>query len=438
MGNKRNTTVRVCEIVDGALSAVWGVFCFVAIGLYGEMPILPEYGTIMTIVCILLFCIGCYNLIVGIYIAVKGCTVHGVAIAKIVISTVLFVLTLLNPVPSTVIFYLLCALFDFIMLYVVPSAKGEWNKTSEPRRKETPTVSAPSSVFEPAPVETLAPVSESSVIAPAQTGIQKYIKCPICHEAFIKENEKCCDGCRLEYERLEAASVLRVVSAKGVYNGKEGYKLMDGKWQNVGIAALDQPDRYTIELDFFDSYKNVYERFYKKIILKDSENQAAFERKVNYYGSVKIDLISDPSYTPKPPAPTPLTIYSGGSAHDTTSGQEDQKERNTTVATGKSNFESWRSGMWGLGDEGMKQEYRKFLTKQGYKDTTVNAYVSAINKVAGFEQTDWEGVYRNVKALCRDYDSYGPKAALGAQGHNTVISSLKQFHVFYYKNENKI
>lgn len=82
MGNKRNTTVRVCEIVDGVLSAMWGVFCFVAIGLYGEMPILPEYGTIMTIVCILLFCMGCYNLIIGIYIAVKGCTVHGVAIAK--------------------------------------------------------------------------------------------------------------------------------------------------------------------------------------------------------------------------------------------------------------------------------------------------------------------------------------------------------------------
>lgn len=435
MGNKRNTTVRVCEIVDGVLSAMWGVFCFVAIGLYGEMPILPEYGTIMTIVCILLFCMGCYNLIIGIYIAVKGCTVHGVAIAKIVISTVLFVLTLLNPVPSTVIFYLLYALFDFIMLYVVPSAKGEWNKSSEPRGKENPTVSASTPVFESATVETRAPVSESSVIAPAQTGIQKYIKCPICHETFIKENEKCCDGCRLEYERIEAASVLRVVSAKGVYNGKEGYKLMDGKWQNVGIVALDNPDRYTVELDFFDSYKNTYERFYKKIILKDSENQSAFERKVNYYGSVKIDLIPDPSYTPKPPEHTAQTVHSDST---TTNAQKDYKEGNATVATGKSDPETWRSGMWGLGDEGMKQEYRKFLTKQGYKDTTVNAYVSAINKVKDFENTDWEGVYRNVKALCRDYDSYGPKAALGAQGHNTVISSLKQFHVFYYKNENKI
>lgn len=435
MGNKRNTAVRVCEIVDGVLSAIWGVFCFVAIGVYGGMPILPEYGTIMTIVCIILFCMGCYNLIVGIYIAVKGCTVHGVVIAKIVISIIMFALTLLNLQASTFCFYLFWALFDFIMLYAVPLSKGEWDKSSEPRGKENPTVSASTPVFESATVETRAPVSESSVIAPAQTGIQKYIKCPICHETFIKENEKCCDGCRLEYERIEAASVLRVVSAKGVYNGKEGYKLMDGKWQNVGIAALDQPDRYTVELDFFDSYKNVYERFYKKIILKDSENQAAFERKVNYYGSVKIDLISDPSYTPKPPEHTPPTICSDST---TTSGQKDYKEGNATVATGKSNFESWRSGMWGLGDEGMKQEYRRFLTKQGYKDTTVNAYVSAINKVAGFEQTDWEGVYRNVKALCRDYDSYGPKAALGAQGHNTVISSLKQFHVFYYKNENKI
>lgn len=423
MGNKRNTAVRVCEIVDGVLSAIWGVFCFVAIGVYGGMPILPEYGTIMTIVCILLFCMGCYNLIVGIYIAVKGCTVHGVVIAKIVISIIMFALTLLNLQASTFCFYLFWALFDFIMLYAVPLSKGEWDKASESSGQESSIVAAP------------APVSESSVIAPAQTGIQKYIKCPICHETFIKESEKCCDRCRLEYERLKAVSVLRVVSAKGVYNGKEGYKLMDGKWQNVGIVALDNPDRYTVELDFFDSYKNTYERFYKKIILKDSENQSAFERKVNYYGSVKIDLIPDPSYTPKPPEHTAQTVHSDST---TTNAQKDYKEGNATVATGKSDSETWRSGMWGLGDEGMKQEYRKFITKQGYKDTTVNAYVSAINKVKDFENTDWEGVYRNVKALCRDYDSYGPKAALGAQGHNTVISSLKQFHVFYYKNENKI
>lgn len=423
MGNKRNTAVRVCEIVDGVLSAIWGVFCFVAIGVYGGMPILPEYGTIMTIVCILLFCMGCYNLIVGIYIAVKGCTVHGVVIAKIVISIIMFALTLLNLQASTFCFYLFWALFDFIMLYAVPLSKGEWDKASESSGQESSVVAAP------------APISESSLAAPAQTGIQKYIKCPICHETFIKESEKCCDRCRLEYERLKAVSVLRVVSAKGVYNGKEGYKLMDGKWQNVGIVALDNPDRYTVELDFFDSYKNTYERFYKKIILKDSENQSAFERKVNYYGSVKIDLIPDPSYTPKPPEHTAQTVHSDST---TTNAQKDYKEGNATVATGKSDSETWRSGMWGLGDEGMKQEYRKFLTKQGYKDTTVNAYVSAINKVKDFENTDWEGVYRNVKALCRDYDSYGPKAALGAQGHNTVISSLKQFHVFYYKNENKI
>lgn len=423
MGNKRNTAVRVCEIVDGVLSAIWGVFCFVAIGVYGGMPILPEYGTIMTIVCILLFCMGCYNLIVGIYIAVKGCTVHGVVIAKIVISIIMFALTLLNLQASTFCFYLFWALFDFIMLYAVPLSKGEWDKASESSGQESSVVAAP------------APISESSLAAPAQTGIQKYIKCPICHETFIKESEKCCDRCRLEYERLKAVSVLRVVSAKGVYNGKEGYKLMDGKWQNVGIVALDNPDRYTVELDFFDSYKNTYERFYKKIILKDSENQSAFERKVNYYGSVKIDLIPDPSYTPKPPEHTAQTVHSDST---TTNAQKDYKEGNATVATGKSDSETWRSGMWGLGDEGMKQEYRKFLTKQGYKDTTVNAYVSAINKVKDFENTDWEGVYRNVKALCRDYDSYGPKAALGAQGHNTVISSLKQFHAFYYKNENKI
>lgn len=375
MGNKRNTAVRVCEIVDGVLSAIWGVFCFVAIGVYVGMPILPEYGTIMTIVCILLFCMGCYNLIVGIYIAVKGCTVHGVVIAKIVISIIMFALTLLNLQASTFCFYLFWALFDFIMLYAVPLSKGEWDKVSESSGQESSVVAAP------------APVLESSVTAPAQTGIQKYIMCPICHDTFIKESEKCCDRCRLEYERLEAASVLRMISAKRVFNGKkgynvkEGYKLMDGKCQNVGIA------------------------------------------------------IPDPSYTPKPPEHTAQTVHSDST---TTNAQKDYKEGNATVATGKSDPETWRSGMWGLGDEGMKQEYRKFLTKQGYKDTTVNAYVSAINKVKDFENTDWEGVYRNVKALCRDYDSYGPKAALGAQGHNTVISSLKQFHAFYYKNENKI
>lgn len=426
MGNKRNTAVRVCEIVDGVLSAIWGVFCFVAIVLYGGIPILPEYGMIMTIVFVLLFCMGCYNLIVGIYIAAKGCTVHGVVIAKIVISIIMFTLTLLNLQASTFCFYLFWALFDFIMLYAVPLSKGEWDKASESSGQECSVVASP------------APISESSLVAPAQTGIQKYIKCPICHEEFIKESEKCCDRCRLEYERIEAASVLRVVSAKGVYNGKEGYKLMDGKWQNVGIVALGTPNEDTIELDFFDSYKNTYERFCKKITLKSSEDQSAFERKVNYYGSVRIDLISDLSYTPEPAIQALSTNCSSGAAPNTTSGQECYIEGNTTVATDKSDSETWRTGMLGLGDEGMRQEYRKFLTKKGYKDTTVNAYVSAINKVAGFEQTDWEGVYRNVKALCRDYDSYGPKAALGAHGHNTVISSLKQFHVFYYKNENEI
>lgn len=436
MGNKRNSGELICEIADGVLSAALGVVYLLVVVYYAdaiERFSQTNYYTPVgwVIAAVISLCIGLYLIIIGIYIAAKGCADTNIGNVKIALTLVFALFSCFSQNALSIVFSFLFFFIDLILLYIVPTAVRK-------KGKENPSVSASTPVFEFAPVETRAPVSESFTASLAQTGIQKYIKCPICHETFIKENEKCCDGCRLEYERLEAASVLRVVSAKGVYNGKEGYKLMDGKWQNVGIAALDQPDRYTVELDFFDSYKNVYERFYKKIILKDSENQAAFERKVNYYGSVKIDLISDPSYTPKPPAPTPPTIYSGGSAHDTTSGQEDQKERNTTVATDKSNFESWRSGMWGLGDEGMKQEYRKFLTKQGYKDTTINAYVSAINKVAGFEQTDWEGVYRNVKALCRDYDSYGPKAALGAQGHNTVISSLKQFHVFYYKNENKI
>lgn len=436
MGNKRTAGELICEITDGVLSAALGVvYLLVVVSLVDAIERFSQtkYYTPVgwVIAAVISLCIGLYLIIIGIYIAAKGCADTNIGNVKIALTLVFALFSCFSLNVLSIVFSFLFFFIDLILLYIVPTAVRK-------NGKENPTVSAPSSVSEPLPVSSPAPISESSLAAPAQTGIQKYIKCPICHETFIKESEKCCDRCRLEYERLEAASVLRVVSAKGVYNGKEGYKLMDGKWQNVGIAALDQPNRYTVELDFFDSYKNAYERFYKKVILKDSENQAAFERKVNYYGSVKIDLISDPLYTPKPPAHTPPTICSDGSASNATSGQEDQKERNTTASTSKTDSETWRLGMWGLGDEGMKQEYRKFLTKQGYKDTTINAYVSAINKVAGFEQTDWEGVYRNVKALCRDYDSYGPKAALGAQGHNTVISSLKQFHVFYYKNENKI
>ena len=433
MGNKRTAGELICEITDGVLSAALGVvYLLVVVSLVDAIERFSQtkYYTPVgwVIAAVISLCIGLYLIIIGIYIAAKGCADTNIGNVKIALTLVFALFSCFSLNVLSIVFSFLFFFIDLILLYIVPTAVRK-------NGKENPTVSAPSSVSEPLPVSSPAPVLESSVTAPAQTGIQKYIMCPICHDTFIKESEKCCDRCRLEYERLEAASVLRVVSAKGVYNGKEGYKLMDGKWQNVGIVALDNPDRYTVELDFFDSYKNTYERFYKKIILKDSENQSAFERKVNYYGSVKIDLIPDPSYTPKPPEHTAQTVHSDST---TTNAQKDYKEGNATVATGKSDPETWRSGMWGLGDEGMKQEYRKFLTKQGYKDTTVNAYVSAINKVKDFENTDWEGVYRNVKALCRDYDSYGPKAALGAQGHNTVISSLKQFHAFYYKNENKI
>lgn len=411
MGNKRNTAVRVCEIVDGVLSAIWGVFCFVAIVLYGGMPILPEYGMIMTIVFVLLFCMGCYNLIVDIYIAAKGCTVHGVAIAKIVISIIMFALTLLNLQALTFCFYLFWALFDFIMLYAVPLSQGEWDKASESSGQESSVVVAP------------APISESSLAAPAQTGIQKYIKCPICHEEFIKESEKCCDRCRLEYERIEAASVLRVVSAKGVYNGKEGYKLMDGKWQNVGIAALDNPNERAVEFDFFDSYKNTYERFCKKIILNSSEDQSAFERKVNYYGSVRIDLISDPSYTTKPLAHIAQTVHSDAA---TTNVQEDYKKRSTAVVTDKIDPESWRSSMLGLGDEGMKQEYRKFLEKQCLAHNTIDNYVSSINKVVRWESTDWEGVYRDIDLLYLSYGPHGDKEDLGREKHGSIFCAIKK------------
>lgn len=385
MGNKRTAGELICEITDGVLSAALGVvYLLVVVSLVDAIERFSQtkYYTPVgwVIAAVISLCIGLYLIIIGIYIAAKGCADTNIGNVKIALTLVFALFSCFSLNVLSIVFSFLFFFIDLILLYIVPTAVRK-------NGKENPTVSAPSSVSEPLPVSSPAPVLESSVTAPAQTGIQKYIICPICHDTFIKESEKCCDRCRLEYERLEAASVLRMISAKRVFNGKkgynvkEGYKLMDGKCQNVGIA------------------------------------------------------IPDPSYTPKPPEHTAQTVHSDST---TTNAQKDYKEGNATVATGKSDPESWRSGMWGLGDEGMKQEYRKFLTKQGYKDTTVNAYVSAINKVKDFENTDWEGVYRNVKALCRDYDSCGPKAALGAQGHNTVISSLKQFHAFYYKNENKI
>lgn len=106
--------------------------------------------------------------------------------------------------------------------------------------------------------------------------------------------------------------------------------------------------------------------------------------------------------------------------------QEDYKEGDTAVATDKSDSGTWRSGMLGLGDEGMRQEYRKFLESQGRTRNTIANYVSSINNVVRWESTDWEGVYRNIDLLLLSYGRDGDKEDLGKKKHSSIFHALKK------------
>lgn len=87
--------------------------------------------------------------------------------------------------------------------------------------------------------------------------------------------------------------------------------------------------------------------------------------------------------------------------------------------------------------------FREFLIERGFKEltdsgkpSTVPSYVKSVDTVAKEENLDWNGVAGNINRLVEEYDDNGPKAALGAKGHDTVINALKHFREFVMSLEN--
>lgn len=78
----------------------------------------------------------------------------------------------------------------------------------------------------------------------------------------------------------------------------------------------------------------------------------------------------------------------------------------------------------------LKREFYDYLTKRNYSANTINSYVSAINRVAEWEITDWKGVYDNIELLCYEYSQGGIKGDKGMIGHNTIISALRRYCEF--------
>ena len=85
----------------------------------------------------------------------------------------------------------------------------------------------------------------------------------------------------------------------------------------------------------------------------------------------------------------------------------------------------------------MKQEFRNFLVKQGYKLTTpsgnpstVYDYLKRIDKVCEWENTSWEGLAKNIEIIVQLYDVGGKKETLGNKSHRAVINALKRYQEY--------
>ena len=92
-----------------------------------------------------------------------------------------------------------------------------------------------------------------------------------------------------------------------------------------------------------------------------------------------------------------------------------------------------QSADFGLADEEFKREFRDYLeynASRDYSPNTINSYVSAINKVARWEHTDWQGVFERIPILQLEYSQYGPKSERGEEGNATVRNALSRFKEF--------
>ena len=79
----------------------------------------------------------------------------------------------------------------------------------------------------------------------------------------------------------------------------------------------------------------------------------------------------------------------------------------------------------------LKEEYKEWLEKNGYRNNTINSYCHGIERICEEESYEsWEGVIGNIGMLLGSYGQYGVKSEIGAIGHNTVISALRRFNEF--------
>lgn len=92
-----------------------------------------------------------------------------------------------------------------------------------------------------------------------------------------------------------------------------------------------------------------------------------------------------------------------------------------------------QSADFGLADEEFKRgfcDYLEYNASRDYSPNTINSYVSAINKVARWERTDWQGVFESIGIFELEYSQYGPKSERGEEGNATVRNALSRFKEF--------
>ena len=91
----------------------------------------------------------------------------------------------------------------------------------------------------------------------------------------------------------------------------------------------------------------------------------------------------------------------------------------------------------------LRNEFKEFLIKQGYKlktpsgnNSTVYDYQKRIDYVCEIENCNWEELATNITTAIHDYSPNGEKSKYGAKSHNAVFSALKQYHEFINKEKN--
>ena len=445
--NEKQSAVRICEVVDGVLSILWGLWCFIAMAIFGSL--ITEAG-ILVVFLILIFAMACYYTITGLYIVVKGCNGENVGKVKIVVSAVFGILSLMNVISdangstiSTFIFYLFVFALDLCLLGIVPDKFG--NDTSKENaeigaqfaineilRKQSLTESQNAEKLQPAPVRKYVKCPICGIAY-----IKKGEKCPICGTAYIKEDEKCCSDCKSEAERIEALSVVRIITAKSQYDGKAGYRILDEQWRCVGILPLDRPNDSMLKIRFFEPYKNDFARFAEEFRCDGVPNQAEFEKKLLGVGYLKIKLSlkaqgQEVVETENDSEETNL-IFAETSREKNDSDDSPAMSKTADNAPGSAKPAREQSADFGLADEEFKREFRDYLeynASRDYSPNTINSYVSAINKVARWEHTDWQGVFERIAIFELEYSQYGPKSERGEEGNATVRNALSRFKEF--------